>query len=57
MLVEILDNTDVEPYCAVGDVLKMLQVYPDMQTCLVRGEEVHFIIPQSQVKELNTNEN
>ncbi|EEO6560721.1 hypothetical protein HB839_13550 [Listeria sp. FSL L7-1699] len=55
MLVEILDNTDVEPYCSVGEVLKMLQVYPDMQTCLVRGEEVHFIIPQSQVKEVKDN--
>ncbi|EJT8451522.1 hypothetical protein N3400_000431 [Listeria monocytogenes] len=45
MLVEILDNTDVELYCSVGDVLKMLEVYSDVQTCLVRGEEVHFIIP------------
>ncbi|MBC1548183.1 hypothetical protein HCJ27_13835 [Listeria sp. FSL L7-1435] len=57
MLVEILDNTDVEPYCSVGDVLKMLQVYSDNTTCLVRGDDIHFIIPQSQVKELNTNEN
>ncbi|EJV0536316.1 hypothetical protein [Listeria monocytogenes] len=55
MLVEILDNTDVEPYCSVGEVLKMLQVYPDLGTCLVRGEEIHFIIPQSQVKEVKDN--
>lgn len=55
MLVEILDNTDVELYCSVGEVLKMLEVYSDVQTCLVRGEEVHFIIPQSQVKEVKDN--
>lgn len=57
MHVEILDNTDVEPYCSAGEVLKVVQIYTEMDSLLLSGQEIHFIIPKSQVKEITENEN